>query len=69
MANLDNLHEQILSFDGIEDAVTSLPHPVLILPGDFLAAEGARVLSQLTDALDHPLALPFRRDGFDIFDC
>ena len=38
MANLDYLHDQVLIFDGIKDAVTSLPHPVLILPGYFLAS-------------------------------
>ena len=32
MANLDDLHEQVLIFDGIKDAVTSLSYPVLILP-------------------------------------
>jgi len=32
MAQLDYLHEQILIFDGIKNAVTTLPHPVLILP-------------------------------------
>ena len=68
MANLDYLDEQILIFDGIKDAVTSLPHPVLILPGDFLASEWTRVLSQLTDALDYSLAIPLRRDGFEVFD-
>ncbi|OGR27314.1 MAG: hypothetical protein A2139_09055 [Desulfobacca sp. RBG_16_60_12] len=68
MGNLDDLYEQILIFDGIKDAVTSLPHPVLILPGYFLAAEWTRVLSQLADALDHPPASPLQRDGFEVFD-
>ena len=68
MANLDYLHDQVLIFDGIKDAVTSLPHPVLILPGYFFASRWTRVLSQLADALDHPLAIPLQRDGFDVFD-
>ena len=32
MAHLDDLHEQILIFDGIKDSVTSLSYPVLFLP-------------------------------------
>jgi hypothetical protein len=68
MGNLDYLNEQILIFDGIEDAVTSLSHPVLILPGYFFASEWTGVLSQLADALDHPLSIPFQRNGFDVFD-
>ena len=68
MPDLDDLHDQVLIFDDIKDAVSSLPHPVLILPGYFFAAEWTRVLSQLADALDHPLAIPLQRDGFDVFD-
>jgi len=58
MADPDYLHNQILIFDGIKDAVTSLSYPVLLLPGDFLASEWTRVLSQLADALHHPPAIP-----------
>jgi hypothetical protein len=68
MADLDYLHEQVLILDGIKDAVTSLPDPVLILPGYFLASRWTRVLSQLADALDHALAIPLQRDGFEVFD-
>ena len=32
VANLDDLHDQVLIFDGIKDAVTSWSHPVLLLP-------------------------------------
>src|SRR3989339_1177378 len=68
MADLDHLHDQGLVGDGIKDTVTSLPHPVLILPGYFFAPRWTRVLSQLADALHHPLAIPLQRNGFDVFD-
>jgi len=68
MANLDYLHEQILIFAGIKDSVTSWSHPVLILPGYFLASKWTRVFCQLADGLYHPLAIPLQRNSFDIFD-
>jgi hypothetical protein len=68
MAHLNYLHEQVLALDGIKDAVTSLSHPVLILPGYFLASEWKRVVGQFADALDHPLAIPLQRNSFDVFD-
>jgi hypothetical protein len=68
MGNLDYLHEQILIFNGIKDAVTSLSYPVFILPGYLLASEGTRVLRQLADALHHSLAISLQRNGFNVFD-
>jgi hypothetical protein len=68
MADLDYLHNQILVFNGIKDAVTSLSYPVFILAGDFLGAQWARVLGQLANTLQHPPAIPLQGNSFDLFD-
>lgn len=68
MADLDYLHNQVLIFDGIEDAITSLSYTVLLLAGDFLDAVGARVVGQLEDTLDQSLTILLRGNSFDFFD-
>lgn len=68
MANLDHLHDQILVIDGIYDTITSWSEPVFSLTGEFLAAEGARGLGQVEEALDEPPAVPFQGNGFNFFD-
>ncbi len=68
LANFYNVNRKILVINRVNDTVSSLSYPILLLPGQFFAATWPRIIRESSYTLNNTLAILFCGNLFNFFD-
>ncbi len=66
VSDFDDVDDQSIVFDAVNDAISALTDPIAILTGEFLGADGARIVAEFIDPLDDSLTVLLSGNGLDL---